>query len=220
MKKAAKKKTVGKKTTASKETTTKKATKTTTGKKKATTAKKATKVAAEKTSSSGTSAGRTRRARRTVAKATGNKSKKQPETRTKTDKARKEPEKLTPAQRREFRDMLITMSDQLRNQITALRDDSLKRADEVNHAEDGTDAFERQFALKLASTEHESVVEIDDALRRIRDRTYGICENCERLIEYPRLKALPFVRLCISCQSEEERKHGPYRQASVRRGLV
>lgn len=207
MKKAAKKKTVGKKTTASKKTTAKKTAKTTSGKKKASTTKKATKVTAGETSSSQTTAGRARRARRTVTQTTTNKSKKQPE-------------KLTPAQRREFRDMLIAMSDQLRNQIAALRDDSLKRADEVNHAEDGTDAFERQFALKIASTEHESVVEIDEALRRIRDRTYGVCEGCERLIEHPRLKALPFVRLCIACQSEEERKHGPYRQASVRRGLV
>ena len=112
------------------------------------------------------------------------------------------------------------MSDQLKNQISALRHDSLKREDEVNHTEDGTDAFERQFALKIASTEHESVVAIDKALRRIQDRTYGVCEECDGLIEYPRLKAVPFVRLCIACQSEEERKHGPYRQSSVRRGLV
>ena len=220
MKKAAKKKTAGKKKAASKKTTAKKVTKTTTGKKKTNTAKKDSKVAAGTSSSSKADSGRTRKAKRTVTKATGNKNKKQSKERTTTRKVKKEPEKLTSAQRREFRDMLIVMSDQLRNQITALRDDSLKRVDEVNHAEDGTDAFERQFALKLASTEHESVVEIDEALRRIRDRTYGICENCERLIEYPRLKALPFVRLCISCQSEEERKHGPYRQASVRRGLV
>ena len=112
------------------------------------------------------------------------------------------------------------MSDQLKNQINALRHDSLKRADEVNYAEDGSDAFERQFALKIASAEQESVVQIDEALRRIQDWTYGVCEGCKGSIEYPRLKALPFVRLCIACQSEEELKNGPSRQSSIRRRLI
>jgi len=206
VKKAAKKKSVGKQKTASRKTTPKTA-KTESGKKNTSVSKKTTKVAAKKKSTSETSGVKSRRARRTTTILAPKKDKKQPE-------------KLTPAQRREFRDMLIAMSDQLRNQISALRHDSLKRADEVNHTEDGTDAFERQFALKIASTEHESVVEIDEALRRIQDRAYGVCERCEGLIEYPRLKALPFVRHCIECQSEEERKHGPYRQSSVRRGLV
>ncbi len=111
------------------------------------------------------------------------------------------------------------MREQLANQINSLRDDSLTRNDEVNPAEDGTDAYERQFALNVASSEHDSVVEIDDALRRLDQSQYGKCETCSEQINFERLKALPFVRLCISCQSEEERKHGPYRQASVRRGL-
>jgi RNA polymerase-binding protein DksA len=127
--------------------------------------------------------------------------------------------RLSASQKRDLRKALLATRDQLSTQINSLRDDSLTRNDEVNPAEDGTDAFERQFALKLASTENDSVVAIDDALRRMEEGGYGKCETCGEQVNYARLKALPFVRLCIQCQSEEERKQGPNRQAAIRRGL-
>jgi DnaK suppressor protein len=49
-------------------------------------------------------------------------------------------------------------------------------------------------------------VAIDDALQRISDKTYGICESCEGEIHLGRLKILPFTRLCVKCQEENERE--------------
>ena len=60
--------------------------------------------------------------------------------------------------------------------------------------------------------EDDVVFEVDDALRRIDEGRYGVCEGCHQSVEKPRLKALPFVRLCIGCQSEREKgkvRHRP-----------
>jgi RNA polymerase-binding transcription factor DksA len=106
---------------------------------------------------------------------------------------------------------LLALRERLTGQIQALKGESLRRADSVYSAEDGTDAFDRQFALSIVSTENDSVFEIDEALRRIDEGTYGVCEQCNGPIERPRLKALPFVRNCVKCQSESEKVFAPFR---------
>ena len=112
---------------------------------------------------------------------------------------------LTAAQRRKIRQVLIEMRSRLTDQVASLRDDSLRRDDSGNIEEEGTDAFERQFALSLARSEQDSIVAIDDALRRLDTGEYGKCEECGEAIEIARLEALPFVRTCIGCQSEKEK---------------
>jgi DnaK suppressor protein len=104
-----------------------------------------------------------------------------------------------------FRAMLLRVREELERQVASLRSSSLTREDNVNSEEDGTDAFERQLALNLASTEGDSIFAIDQALKRIEDGTYGACETCGCLIGRERLQALPFVQLCIACKSESEK---------------
>jgi len=49
---------------------------------------------------------------------------------------------------------------------------------------------------------------IDEALRRIRNNTYGICSECGKPIDAARLEAVPHARMCIECkEAEEQRKH-------------
>ncbi len=119
--------------------------------------------------------------------------------------------KLTAKEKRDYKAMLLGMHQQLSGQISALTKQSLQRNDSAVSDEDGTDAFDRQFALKIASAEQNSLFDIDDALRRIGQGTYGICEDCAGTVETPRLKALPFVRLCIKCQSEIEKGRAKFR---------
>lgn len=109
-----------------------------------------------------------------------------------------------------LKDVLIKMRDRLTGQITALADDSLKYIDDAS-SEDRTDDFDREFALNLVSSEHDSVFEINNALRRIEDGIYGVCDACSCPIEKPRLHALPFARMCIKCQSEQERGRTRFR---------
>lgn len=109
-----------------------------------------------------------------------------------------------------LKDALIKMRDRLTGQISALSDDSLKYIDDAS-SEDRTDDFDREFALNLVSSEHDSVFEINSALRRIEDGIYGVCDSCSCQIEKPRLHALPFARMCIKCQSEQERGRTRFR---------
>ena len=74
-----------------------------------------------------------------------------------------------------------------------------------------TDHPNLKFALTLVSSENNAVFEIDEALRRLEEGEYGKCEVCEGEVEKPRLKALPFVRTCIHCQSEIEKSRVRFR---------
>ncbi len=127
--------------------------------------------------------------------------------------------KLTAAEVRDFKETLLKLRTRLSGQIHSLKSDSLMRNDEVNSVEDGTDAFERQFALNLASSEHDVLFEVEDALRRIEGGTYGVCEMTNEPIELERLKAIPYTRFSLAAQSEMEKGRSPSRQASVLKSL-
>jgi RNA polymerase-binding protein DksA len=70
----------------------------------------------------------------------------------------------------------------------------------------GTDASDRDLALRLLYLEQNTLVEIDEALRRIEEGTYGICEMSGEPIPIRRLEALPFARLTVECQSQIEKQ--------------
>ncbi len=67
--------------------------------------------------------------------------------------------------------------------------------------EGGTVTVDRERNLALSGQATIAVEEIDDALARIKDKTYGYCERCFQPIPKPRLRALPYARLCVACKS-------------------
>ncbi|HEY7715200.1 MAG TPA: TraR/DksA C4-type zinc finger protein [Candidatus Binatia bacterium] len=69
-----------------------------------------------------------------------------------------------------------------------------------------SDERDREINFILNDREREKLVAIDEALQRIAEKTYGICESCEGEIQLGRLKVLPFTRLCVKCQEENERE--------------
>lgn len=69
-----------------------------------------------------------------------------------------------------------------------------------------SDERDREINFILNDREREKLHAIDDALERIKDKTYGICESCEGEIQLGRLKVLPFTRLCVKCQEENEKE--------------
>ncbi len=117
-----------------------------------------------------------------------------------------------------FRKELFSLHEHLTGQIGKMRQNALKRDDEVNTEEDGSDAFDRLFTLERAGSEQETINQVASALRAIHNGRYGVCEACGCLIEKARLQALPFVKNCVACQSEEERHH--HRGSSVSRRMI
>jgi RNA polymerase-binding protein DksA len=73
-------------------------------------------------------------------------------------------------------------------------------------ADVATDNYDREFSLGIASNDRKLIFELDDALKRIEDGLYGVCEECKGLIAKNRLKAVPYARLCVKCQQRRERK--------------
>jgi RNA polymerase-binding transcription factor DksA len=74
-------------------------------------------------------------------------------------------------------------------------------------ADAGTDAYEREKAFQVASTEGRLLMEINEALRRLYSGVYGVCEACSTPIAKVRLEAVPQARLCRDCKEKEEREN-------------
>jgi len=73
-------------------------------------------------------------------------------------------------------------------------------------ADMATDNFDREFNLDLATNEQELLNRVDEAIRKIDEGKFGICEICAKPISQKRLIAVPYARFCIKCQAEEEKK--------------
>ena len=64
----------------------------------------------------------------------------------------------------------------------------------------------RELDMILTDREKRKLLQIDDALDRIEDETYGLCEDCGTKIPRARLKVLPFAKFCVECQEKNERE--------------
>ncbi len=75
-----------------------------------------------------------------------------------------------------------------------------------NHmADDATEAFEQTKNLSLRRNLERLLKQVEDALHRFEQGTYGLCEDCGVEIDTARLKALPYATLCIKCSQLRER---------------
>jgi DnaK suppressor protein len=101
---------------------------------------------------------------------------------------------------------------EIRRQVLRDIDNDLKEGRE-GVKDDGKDTYDlaseerdREISFILSDREREKLQGIQEALERIEDGTYGMCESCESEIAAARLEALPFTRLCVSCQSDREKE--------------
>lgn len=90
--------------------------------------------------------------------------------------------------------------------LKSSKDDSGDLSGYGQHMADaGTDTFDRDFALSLVSSEQEALAEIEAAIKRIHDGTYGICEATQKPIAKERLLAVPFTRYSTEAKKQVER---------------
>ncbi len=109
---------------------------------------------------------------------------------------------------------LVDLRDHVKSGLDLHTQDTLKRSSKEDSgdlsaysqhmADAGTENFDRDFALSLVSNEQEALVEIESAIDRIYDGTYGICEITGKEINRDRLEAVPFTRFSVEGQKEFE----------------
>ncbi|SRR5579884_1283167 len=106
-------------------------------------------------------------------------------------------------ERRRLRQELSQMEEhQVRTEEKPVADISGYEDDLVDVA---TETFEREKGLALESSVQGMLQMVEEALRKIRQGTYGVCEGCGQSIDANRLRAIPYARLCIRCKEREER---------------
>ena len=89
----------------------------------------------------------------------------------------------------------------------SIRDETGEDAVYDNHlADTATETYDRELDYTLEENSEHVLAEIDAALKRIEEGTYGVCTNCAQPIPEERLEALPWATLCIDCQRERERR--------------
>ncbi|MCF6284871.1 MAG: TraR/DksA C4-type zinc finger protein [Candidatus Hydrogenedentes bacterium] len=111
-------------------------------------------------------------------------------------------EKLLRAERERLTGSIKNIEDASRYESG--RDNS---GDLSSYAESGTDNFELETALNIASGESNWLSEVTEALGRVQDGTFGKCEGCEADIPRKRLEAFPSAKFCIVCQEDIEKQN-------------
>ncbi|HUF80945.1 MAG TPA: TraR/DksA family transcriptional regulator [Burkholderiales bacterium] len=106
-----------------------------------------------------------------------------------------------------LRQVLIRRRDALRQalagDLSLLKELPAQSSGDVVDA--ALDAAQDEISSQLAEVESRELASIENALERIREGGYGVCENCNKPIPMARLQALPYAVTCIECQREAER---------------
>jgi len=115
-----------------------------------------------------------------------------------------------------FKKIILKIKEKVVGDIKHISEDTLKKSQKdasgdisgytYHMADVATDTYDREFSLGLASNEQKALYELDDALKRIEEGTFGICEECKCVMTKTRLKAVPYARLCVKCQEKKEKR--------------
>jgi RNA polymerase-binding protein DksA len=123
--------------------------------------------------------------------------------------------KLTKKEIADLRVRLLEEREELNVQLTTIEDSSFAQTQsdlsgdvglDDESADAGTATFEREKDLSIENNVRDLLQKIDRALKRIEGGTYGICDVCGRPIEKARIKALPYVDLCIKDAQARSRR--------------
>lgn len=119
--------------------------------------------------------------------------------------------KLTPKELEGYRDILNRMRRELAGRVHDLEEEALKSSGgnlsnmPLHMADVGTDTFDQDFNIGMAQAERGIVQEIDEALKRIADRTYGMCMLTGKPIPKGRLAAMPWAKYTVEAARQVEK---------------
>jgi DnaK suppressor protein len=134
------------------------------------------------------------------------------------------PKKPASTSRKKFLGKVRERLEEMKEKILAEMNNAM-RAEREGSKDEGLDTYDlaseerdREISFILSDRERVKIGAIDDALQRIADGSYGVCESCGLEIGEERLEALPFTRLCRDCQQDQEREARTQRRAEDDRG--
>lgn len=105
---------------------------------------------------------------------------------------------------KEFQDMLLKERERLLVQLgheTSWANDHMGYG--THMADDGTEAFEQAKDQSIRTQLQNTLKSVDEALLKFELGTYGVCEACEQKIDWARLEAKPYAKLCIKCMQKK-----------------
>ena len=108
------------------------------------------------------------------------------------------------------RERLLALRARLQGDMAQMEDNALNKDHNAttsmpNHmAELGSGNFDQDLTLGLLGSEKEALDQIQAAIERIEDGSYGQCEECGAKIPRSRLEAIPYAALCVRCASQRE----------------
>lgn len=121
---------------------------------------------------------------------------------------------MTSAECDSYRQLLLALRQRLTGDVTHLTREALREAGgeasgslsntPLHMADLGSDNFEQEFTFSLLENQEQTIEEIDAALDRLRQGTFGRCEECQKDIPRARLQALPYARCCVACARKLE----------------
>ena len=122
---------------------------------------------------------------------------------------------LTKKELDDLRARLLTERQELQEQLTTLEENTFAASQsdmsgevafDDETADAGTATFERERDLSIENNVRDLLAKIDRALQRMDAETYGLCDRCGKPIEKARIKALPYVDLCIKDAQAQSRR--------------
>ena len=112
------------------------------------------------------------------------------------------------------KERLLVLRARLRGDVSQMADGVLEKtlmqangdlsAMPIHMADIGSDNFEREFTLTLMESKDRTLEQIEEALERMEDGIYGVCDKCHVKIPRARLNAIPYTILCVGCASRLE----------------
>lgn len=130
-----------------------------------------------------------------------------------------------PSKWKKYYKLLIELREHVQEELALHTSETLKKSSKDNtgdlsgygnhQADAGTDNFDRDFALGLLSNEQDALNEIEEAIIRIQNGTYGLCEETGKPINKERLTAVPFARYSLEGQIQFEKSNKKRKERSI-----
>ena len=117
-------------------------------------------------------------------------------------------EALTAAELKEIKAHLLQQKEEAAARLKDKKNMDMPENEVGDPIDVASQSLDKEILFELSGNSHDTIGQIEAALRKIEKGIYGRCELCRQPIPKKRIKALPFARYCVNCQHSSERNNG------------